>query len=453
MRIAAPTTSAGNEAWLESLTGPPMTEAGTGGPPGRGGAAPSEILVALLRASLATGDFPDAARLERCDWPAFARLANHHGLTPVVYRALRGRTSGVPAHWLRQFGLQYLATVLHTQVARTNVEEIGAAFHDAGLSVVVMKGAALVRTLYDDPGLRVLGDIDLLVDEREVERAGSELGRLGLQPIESGHADHRGPLCHIHHLYCRPGPRAIPVELHWRLFEPYQPYVFDLTAVRAQARPLPGLPPNVLSMAPGHELAHLCVHLDRHAVTYRTLLDRNDWFEQMLLPQGQARLLWLYDIARFLQRHDPSLDWDGFVDTARHWAIDGRVHATLELCRRLLGVGPPPEVLRALSGRPPRWVERVAHRVILVSQRANERRESGPAGARRARRLALLSGHILRLTNSWISVFPSSAYLRARYASSGARLRLRCRHLREVVPGLWAEARDRWRSGIREPLP
>jgi hypothetical protein len=412
------------------------------------GRATSEILVALLRASLGTGTLPDAARLAECDWAGFARLAGHHGLVPILYRVLRSQGTGVPAQWQRRFKHQYLATVLRNRLAGTCVDEIGAAFHGERISVIVMKGAALLRTLYDDPGVRVLSDIDLLVDERDVRRAGAELERIGLRPIGSEHADPRGPLCHIHAVYCRPQPRSIPVELHWRLFEPYQPYVFDLAAVRAEARQLPGLPPNVLAMVPEHELAHLCIHLDRHAITYRSLIGREDWFERLLLPQGLGRLLWLYDIARHLQHQNATLDWDRFVDAARRWAIDGRVHATLELSRRLFDVAPPSEVLRALDRGRPRFVERVTHRVVLASHRANESRGSGAANARRARRLTRVSGHVLRFANTWISVFPPGAYLRARYASPGTPLRLRARHLRQVVPGLWAETRERLRSAV-----
>jgi Uncharacterised nucleotidyltransferase len=432
----------------DQRAGPPVTGASGAVRSGPINRATSEILVALLRASLGKGTVPDAAGLAECDWAGLARLAAHHGLVPILYRVLAGQGTRVPAEWLRSFKLQYLATVLHNRLAGTCLDAIGAAFHGGRISVIVMKGVALLRTLYDDPGLRVMGDIDLLVDDRDVQRAGAELQRIGLRPLGSEHADQRGPLCHIHLIYCGSKPQSIPVELHWRLFEPYQPYVFDLAAVRAEARPFPGLPPNVFVMAPEHELAHLCVHLDRHAITYRSLLGRKDWFERVLLPQGLGRLIWLYDIARYLERQNATLDWDRFVDTARRWAIDGRVHATFELSRRLLDVGPPPEVLRALAGGRPRFVERIAHRVVLASQHANENRGSGPAGARRARRLTGLSAHVLRFAHTWISVFPPNAYLRARYATPARPLRLRGRHLREVLPGLWAETRERLRPAV-----
>jgi hypothetical protein len=369
-----------------------------------------------------------------------SRLAGHHGLVPIVHRALRSSKAVVPEEWQRRFKLEHFASALRNRLARDCVDQIGAAFHDARIPVIVMKGVALSCTLYDEPALRSLSDIDLLVDEGDVERAGTELRRLGLRPIAAEHDDPRGPLCRIHHIFGGPSPHLIPVELHWRLFEPYLPYVFDLAAVRADARPLSGLPPNVLAMAPEHELAHLCVHLDRHAIVYRSLLDRKDWFDGLVAPQGVGRLLWLYDIARYLQRHNASLDWDRFVAMARRWAIDSRVHATLELSRRLLDVGPPPEVLRGLSCGRPRFVERMTHRAILAAHRAAESRAGGTA---RARRLTALSARILRFANTWISVFPPAAYLRARYVAPAGSLRLRARHLKEVGPGLWAEMRER----------
>jgi hypothetical protein len=413
------------------------------GPSGR---VTSEIVVALLRASLGTGPLPDATRLAECDWTRFALLARHHGLGPILFHALQERAASVPAEWLQIFKAEYVANAFHNQLAQTSVDEIGAVFSSERIPVIVMKGAALLRTLYDDQGLRILGDVDLLVDERDVERADTQLQARGLKLSPSDHAEEIGSRCHYSLLYCWQRPRTVPVELHWRIFERYRPYVFDLGAVREQARPLPGMPPNILVMAPEHELAHLCVHLDRHAITYRSLISRENWCELLLLPHGLGRLAWLYDIALYLQRRSELIDWGSFVDTARRWAIDGRVYATLELSRRALGVGPPPEVLHALNRGRPRLVERIAHSVVLASHRANETKRNASARTPPPHWLTRLSGPTLRVAHTWISLFPPSAYLRARYATPNAPLWLRGTHLREVVPELWAETRDRLRS-------
>ena len=269
------------------------------GPSGR---VTSEIVVALLRASLGTGPLPDSTRLAQCDWTRFALLARHHGLVPILYRALQGRAASVPAEWLQIFKSRVCHQCVSTIISlKRAVDEIGAIFSSERIPVIVMKGAALLRTLYDDQGLRILSDVDLLVDERDVERADTLLQARGLLSV-SDHAEELGSRCHYSLLYCWQQPRTILVELHWRIFERYRPYIFDLDAVRAQARPLPGMPPNVLVMAPEHELAHLCMHLDRHAIAYRSLISRKNWCELLLLPHGSGRLVWLYDIALYLQR-------------------------------------------------------------------------------------------------------------------------------------------------------
>lgn len=403
----------------------------------------SEIVVALLRASLGTGPLPDPTRVAECDWTRFALLARHHGIGPILFRALQERAASVPAEWLQIFKAEYVTNAFHNQLAHASVDEVGAVLSSEQIPVILMKGAALLRTLYDDQGLRPLCDVDLLVDERDVHRADTQLQARGMKlPV----SEEVGSRCHYSLVYCWQHPRTVPVELHWRIFERYRPYIFDLDAVRAQARPLPGMPPNVLVMAPEHELAHLCLHLDRHAITYRSLIGRKDWCELLLLPHGSGRLVWLYDIALYLQRRSDRIDWHSFVDTARRWAIDGRLYATLEMSRRALGVGPPPEVLQALNRGRPQLVERIAHSVVLASHRANDTQRNASARTPRPHWLTRLSGPTLRVAHTWISVFPPRAYLRARYDTPNTPLWLRGTHLREVVPELWAETRDRLRS-------
>jgi hypothetical protein len=406
----------------------------------------SEIVLALLRASLGTGPLPDATRLAECDWRYFSILSRHHGVGPILYRALHERAASVPAEWMQIFKAEYVTNAFHNQLAQTSVDKIGARFSSEQIPVIVMKGAALLRTLYDDQGLRILGDVDLLVDERDVERADTQLQTWGFKLSPSENAEEVGSRCHYSLLYCWQLPRTVPVELHWRIFERYRPYVFDLDAVRAQARPFPGTPPNVLVMAPEHELAHLCLHLDRHAITYRTLVGRTDWCELLLLPQGLGRLAWLYDIALYLQRRNELIDWDSFVETARRWAIDGRLYATFEMARRALGVGPPPEVLQALNRGRPQLVERIAHSVVLAAHRANEAGRNASGRLTYPHWLMWLVRPTLRVADTWISLFPPSAFLHARYATPNAPLWLRAAHWQDVVPELWAETRDRLRS-------
>src|SRR5262249_23943086 len=149
----------------------------------------------------------------------------------------------------------------HNQLVQTGFDQIVTALNHDSIPVIVLEEIALQRTLYDDPGLRVMSDIDLLVDDPDIERASPQLHRIGLRP-SGNHSDDRRPRCYLHLVPARPRPLVIPVKLHRRLAGAYQPYVFDLRIVRAQARPLPGSPAHVRMMAPEHELAYLCLRLD-----------------------------------------------------------------------------------------------------------------------------------------------------------------------------------------------
>jgi hypothetical protein len=82
----------------------------------------------------------------------------------------------------------------------------------------------------------------------------------------------------------------------------------------------------------------------------------------------------------------------------------------------------------------------------LAAHRANDAQRDASGRTLHPHWLTRLTGPTLRFADTWISLFPPSAYLRARYATPNAPLWLRGAHLREVVPELWAETRDRLRS-------
>jgi len=403
--------------------------------PREGPTTADAALVALLRATLGTEEPPDSRRLATCDWARLETLANHHGVTPIVYRAMEPWSDAVPREILRRMWLGYRATVLRTRAVADLAADLGPRLSAVSVSGILLKGAALVRTLYSDPGLRRLSDLDLLVDERDVPRAAALLDAMGFRrvgrPLRT-----EWPTCEFHVVYVHDRHGSIPVELHWRLFEDYLPYVFGLSEVREQALPVAGLP-GMFTMSPEHELTHLCIHLERHALVYRSLIDRPDWLQLLVMPRGLARLVWLYDVALYLQRRGGTLDWDRLVADARRWALDDRLRVVLELCERDLHVGAPGEVIRALGRHPQGVVERCAHRAVIAFDRASER-----VGRRRppARRLLgwldVLGDRATGWSHMWTSLFPPAGYLTASHPGRAPTIELRARHVATMTPAV-----------------
>jgi hypothetical protein len=393
-----------------------------------------EALVALLRATLGTGEAPDLRQLAACDWTRLETLAAHHAVIPIVYRAVESRADAVPRHVLRRMWLGYRATVLRNRAVADLVADFSRRLSPASVACILLKGASLVRTLYTDPGLRHVGDLDLLVDERDVPRAASLLDVMGFRrfgrPLRT-----EWPSCEFHLVYVRDGHGSIPVELHWRLFQHYLPYVFELSEVRERALPVAALPTGMFTMSPEHELAHLCLHLERHAIVYRSLIERPDWLQLLVMLRGLARLAWLYDVALYLQRRGGTLDWDRLVGDARRWAIDARLRVVLELCERTLHIGAPAEVIRALGRGRPGFVERGAHRAIIALNRVSERVDRRWTPSRRLHGwLDLLGDRATGWSHMWNSVFPPASYLAARHPGHAPTIQLCARHVATMVP-------------------
>jgi len=400
----------------------------------RGSTPTDAALVALLRASLGTDELPDSRRLEACDWTRLETLAAHHAVTPIVYRAAESRADAMPRDVRRRMWVAYRATVLRNQTVAHLTSDLGRRLSAANVPCILLKGAALVHTLYADPGLRHVGDLDLLVDERDVPRTASLLEAMGFRrfgrPLRT-----EWPTGEFHLVYVRDG--ALAVELHWRLFEDHLPYVFDLSAVREQAVRGAPLPAGMSAMSAEHELSHLCIHLERHALVYRSLIERPDWLELIVMPRGLGRLVWLYDVALYLRRRGHTLDWDQLVADARRWAIDARLRVVLELCERTLGVGAPAEVIGELGRPRPGFVEGCAHRAVIALNRLSERLQRRGAPSRRlVGWLDVLGDRATGWSHMWNSVFPPAGYLATRYPGLAPTIARRAHHVGTMVPPL-----------------
>ncbi len=165
---------------------------------------------------------------------------------------------------------------------------------EAGVRAVAIKGAAMLRVAYPELGLRPMEDLDVLVELRDMERAGVALAAAGgvqVHVASDGHAA----------MWSMPG--GIEVDLHVHLN------------------------PWMIEAAGGPALA--AVH--RHAVRVDLPDGRSamvaDPADQLLvtflhgLRGTSARLRWMAD-AVFLARSG-NVDWDHFTAQAERFAVTG----------------------------------------------------------------------------------------------------------------------------------
>jgi hypothetical protein len=219
-----------------------------------------------------------AARVTRCEIAAqredFVRWASTEGLAGLLLRAMPEGTAwdGFRAP-LRQAALRQavIATLQELELRR-----VLGGFALAGVSPLLLKGAALAYTIYPEAALRPRGDTDLLIAGDDEARSRRALERLGydLEPEISG----RLVTSQFH--YRRSDSRGIrhACDVHLKIANA-QAYANRLSydELRSEAVRLMRLDPNALAPSAVHSLLIACVH--RVAHHYDT-----------------PNLLWLFDI-------------------------------------------------------------------------------------------------------------------------------------------------------------
>ena len=266
------------------------------------------------------------------------------------------------------------------------LRDVLAALAQAGLPVLLLKGAALAYTLYPEPHLRERCDTDLLLPDRDaVEQAWRVFQTLGYQRPATATA--AGELVSSElGCYKTTGSGLIhALDVHWRwsnatLFAG----VFTFAELAEATVPIPALGPHAQGLGSVHALLLACVH----RMTHR--LQDNDI----------DRLIWLYDI-HLLAEGLTDGQWRQVVTLAEARVLCGPCCDGLDSAQRWFGTNRPDEVLNRL--------------------RAGTARERfDPGQLRQPWRLEWLAFCALpstRLRLRWIGqrLFPDSDYLREQY--------------------------------------
>lgn len=146
-----------------------------------------------------------------------------------------------------------------------------ASLEQAGIRALGLKGSILARQLYDDPGARTVGDIDILVAAADLDHAVETVTRMGWRHERQRSRAARLPI--LHETLSRHG---LPqVELHWRVH--WYEARFAADALDRAQRPAPHQP---LAMTPADGLAALMLFYARDGFYgLRLAADAAAWWE------------------------------------------------------------------------------------------------------------------------------------------------------------------------------
>lgn len=172
-----------------------------------------KYLIMLLRSVLEGRELPAQpappalpAPPEGCELNALLTIAQRHSVAGMAYYALEKLTlpEGALSEQWRQVRDKALVKDI---IQQQELETLGAALSGAGVRFLPLKGS-IIKSLYPQSDMRTMSDIDLLIDEKNAEKARDIMAGLGFSCEHFGYD--------IHDIYYK--PPVMNVEIHRALF-------------------------------------------------------------------------------------------------------------------------------------------------------------------------------------------------------------------------------------------
>ncbi len=266
-------------------------------------------------------------------WRALIDLAQAQNVAELLYHALRSNSieSSAPIEIQQTLKEIYQRNTIQNLRNLKNLNELASLLQNNHIPVLVLKGAYLAYTVYENLALRELADLDLLLPQADLMRAQQlveSLGYRSLQPYD------QVDFTFWHQMPGLKRADSALVELHWTIMPPPSTYSvaapIDPVELWARAVPVKIGAADVLSLCAEDMLLHVCAHLSYH---HR--------FEFGLRP--------ICDIARIIRYGQNNLDWPQVIDRAKRWQWERGIYLALRLAKELIGADIGEETLKQLQ--------------------------------------------------------------------------------------------------------
>jgi hypothetical protein len=244
------------------------------------------------------------------NWEGVLNSALSQGIAPLLCHNLKKiqKSHFIPEKVMHKLERAYYANVARNMYHYDELKRILTAFNEKNIKIIVLKGAALDKSVYGDIGLRTFGDLDLLVKKEDLSYAKEIMSDLD---YVYGPAKKSEEWRRMNHFHLRPHihpDKSIVVEIHWHITGDSFHINIDEWWEMAKVIEIG----NCQAMIPSPEdmLIHLCLHLFNHGYKEITLKD-------------------FCDIIEALRYHRKEINWQRLQDKIDRYKINTLVYTIL----------------------------------------------------------------------------------------------------------------------------
>jgi len=283
------------------------------------------------------------------DWNYVLERTLEEGTTGLVYKTIKGMgnnyLSKIPC--ADAFSTVYSETIFRNTLLFEEFKKVLDAFEGHRIPVILLRGYVMIQTIYKDPGLRPLDDIDILIRKEDVLTISDILFRSGYRSPPSY------PL-----LFIKDGA-MIDVHLDLAGSSRIQSRRFGYNEEAAQwwqhCKKFLIPPADKSFTVQDSSYEHIFV-LDTHDFVITSAVH--------LLKHSFGRLIWFVDIKEMLEYERPHFDWKSFRGRIEFLCMQKPLYYSLKYIHVLYGVSVPPSLLEDF-GKELNVFEKLIMRMLL----------------------------------------------------------------------------------------
>lgn len=175
-------------------------------------------------------------------------------MTPLIYKRFRN-LQGTEIQVAKSV---YKHTWSNNNLSLHALRKVLLAFDQEGIKVTLLKGAAMISNYYHDPGLRVVGDMDILVPKDQAKQAIDLLRNMGWKQLY--HIEERK--FEYIHATSFVNNKEVNIDLHWRILSD-APFDRSFVQFQPEKRPAEGF--LAYTLCPEDQLLHTLLHCHKYS--------------------------------------------------------------------------------------------------------------------------------------------------------------------------------------------
>ena len=255
------------------------------------------------------------------NWEYLTNVADQHRVLPLIYMNLvENFKNDIPIVIFDRLRYWYHTNTIQNKLISRELSRLQEYFLDANIPMIPFKGPTSAILIYGNIGLRQFNDLDILVHEKDYNRAQKILTELGYSKKSDWEFE-----CGFQH-----GSSGINVDLH-RKFDKHKLYTeFDFKRLLSRLESNYSEIQNTPVLSAEDTLIHLCVNFAKDLFINKNKISQ------------------ICDIANLIDNYQ-NLDWLTVIKRTGACGTQRILFLCLLLSKQLFGTNLPEEVLKELK--------------------------------------------------------------------------------------------------------